>query len=184
MASSWCAPSRSTSSTGGSTLGQRPVDAGGEHRVVGARGRAACRRPSSVANAASRPVEPARRAAARAAPGWRRRRARRPRAARRRRPRRRPGRSRRSRRRGPRLAGRRRARRGGRHVEPLARRRAGRRAPSRPPASAACPRGWTSPSTTAWLPVPTRTAALVDARARPGASGSAPSARRRRPGRA
>ena len=36
IASSWWAPSRSTSSTLACDLGQRPVDAGGEDRVVGA----------------------------------------------------------------------------------------------------------------------------------------------------
>ena len=36
IASSWWVPSRSASRTGGVDLGQRPVDAGGDHRVVGA----------------------------------------------------------------------------------------------------------------------------------------------------
>ena len=56
--SSWCAPRRSTSSTGGSTSRQRPVDAGGDHRVVACPARAACRRSSSVAKPASRPCRP------------------------------------------------------------------------------------------------------------------------------
>ena len=58
MDNSWWVPSRSASSTLASTLLHRPVDAGSEDRVVGARAADACPTASSVAKAASRPLRP------------------------------------------------------------------------------------------------------------------------------